>query len=238
MKFIRPFNRINTDLRANTRLKIINRLVKCQNKKILDLGCGLGYLGSHYIKNNDVYFADVAQSDLEKIKAKPDRKFAINLDHSLPFKEEFFDYIFCVDVLEHINNDELVLKNIYKVLKTNGKFVVIVPAYHWLYGHHDKIANHYRRYNSGELEKKAEQIGFQTMFSKYIFPLMLIPFVIQQKFIQSECLYKGKSRIEPKIIPLLNLFSAIESRLFLPFGMALLIDFKKNKRYINYYDKK
>jgi len=227
MKFIRPFNRINTDLWANTRLKIIDRLIKCQNKKILDLGCGLGYLGLNYTKNNDVYFADIAQSDLEKIKVKPDKKFIINLDYPLPFKENFFDYIFCADVLEHISNDELVLKNIYKILKTNGEFIVIVPAYHWLYGHHDKIANHYRRYSNGELEKKTEQIGFQVMFSKYIFPLMLIPFIIQQKFIQSKCLYEGKSKIESKILPLLNLFSAIESRLFLPFGMALLVGFKK-----------
>ena len=85
MKFIRPFNRINTDLWANTRLKIIDSLVKCQNKKILDLGCGLGYLGSHYIKNNNVYFADIAQSDLKKIKVKSDKKFIINLDYPLPY---------------------------------------------------------------------------------------------------------------------------------------------------------
>ena len=127
----------------------------------------------------------------------------------------------------HISNDELVLKNVYKILKANGKFIVIVPAYSWLYGHHDKIANHYRRYNHGELEKKAEQIGFQIIFSKYIFPLMFIPFVFQQKFIQSKRLYEGESKIESKILPLLNLFSTIESKLFLPFGMALLISFKK-----------
>src|SRR3989344_3102796 len=91
--------RIGSDIWANSRLKSIKRSVKAKNSKILDLGCGSGYIGESYVNDNDVLFADINEEELKKVKSEN----KIKVDAlKMPFKKESFELVFCSDVLEHI----------------------------------------------------------------------------------------------------------------------------------------
>ena len=222
MEFITPLGRIASDLWVNVRLRTISSLVRCEGKKILDLGCESGYWGLHYVSNNDVYFADIVEENISRLPVDESRKFVVDATQSLPFRE-FFDYVICADVLEHVEEDELVLRNIWKALRRGGEAVITVPAYTSLYGHHDKLIGHHRRYDKNDLEQRMEGLGFKVVLSRYTCPLLFLPFWINQRFLKQNRAYQGRSKLEPKILPLLNLIATLDSKLNLPFGVGLLL---------------
>lgn len=222
MEFKIIHKRAGSDVWANTRLRIIKKLITSENKKILDLGCGTGYVGLN-LKNNDVVFADIEPKYLKQINGN-----CVALDaRKLPFKKEVFDAVICADVMEHIKEDEIALREIYRVLKKNGRALVAVPAYKGLYGHHDKLIGHYRRYDKNDFVKLAEKSGFKIKYSRYACSLLFFPFLINQFFVKSNKAYTGKSKLESKLLPLLNLAAWTESNIKLPFGLNLLFMLEK-----------
>lgn len=82
------------------------------------------------------------------------------------------------DVLEHIDEDALAVKNIYKMLKPGGKVIVTVPVHKWLWSKQDAIAYHRRRYEVDQLKGLFKQNGFKivkaTAFFVSILPLLYL----------------------------------------------------------------
>lgn len=151
-----------------------------KNISILEVGCGTGG-NINMLKQHG------------KVKAIEMDKFAIDyakstgveirqgfLPNNFPYEEKF-DLICMFDVLEHIEEDEETLHLIAKHLKPNGKFIITVPAYQWLYGTHDKLLHHKRRYSKKELVRKVnkqyniKQISF---FNTLLFPIVIIARII------------------------------------------------------------
>ena len=69
-----------------------------------------------------------------------------------------------LDVLEHIDKQNLALKEAKRVLKTNGLLVLSVPLYPLFWSHHDVQVGHVRRYKPRELKKHLEQEGFRVLY--------------------------------------------------------------------------
>ncbi len=67
---------------------------------------------------------------------------------------------FSINCLEHIQEDEIVLGEIYNVLEPGGILVLYVPAHPSLYGAMDQKVGHFRRYSKNELRTKVEAQGF------------------------------------------------------------------------------
>ena len=70
---------------------------------------------------------------------------------NLPFEDDSFDVVICLDVLEHILEDEQVAAEIHRVLRKNGKFLISVPEDPMLWSNHDVVVNHIRRYTKSSL---------------------------------------------------------------------------------------
>jgi len=97
--------------------------------KLLDIGCAYGYYTKFYLnKCKNVYGID-PNEDLIKIAKKryPKIKFKIGSAEKIPFKDNYFDVVLLNDVLEHVNNEEKTLSEIYRVLKENGIIILTVP---------------------------------------------------------------------------------------------------------------
>jgi hypothetical protein len=82
------------------------------------------------------------------------------------------------DVLEHVEEDVLVLRQIYQALTTGGGIILTVPQHPFLWSRTDEHARHVRRYTSKDLVTKVENAGFEllrkTSFMALLLPLMLI----------------------------------------------------------------
>jgi SAM-dependent methyltransferase len=81
----------------------------------LDLGCGPVKLHGH-IGLDKVYFKNV------------DVICDIELD-KLPFENESFDVVYSSNTLEHINNIEKVMYEVWRILKKDGHFLIQVPYF-------------------------------------------------------------------------------------------------------------
>lgn len=79
---------------------------------------------------------------------------------SLPYKPEFFNLVCAFELMEHIEEDEKALAEIYRVLKKKGVFIFSVPLFRKFWSVWDEIAGHRRRYEPDELEEKLKRRGF------------------------------------------------------------------------------
>lgn len=82
-----------------------------------------------------------------------------------------FDFIICLEVIEHIEDDKKALKNMFNLLKPSGKLIISTPSKNApLYklgvaGKFDKRVGHLRRYSLEELERMLDEVGFTILES-------------------------------------------------------------------------
>ncbi|MCI8599794.1 MAG: class I SAM-dependent methyltransferase [Lachnospiraceae bacterium] len=161
---------------------------KYVGKNILDVGGGIGTAISFYIKNVDRVIATELFDNQIDIMNKRFQKYpyfkALKLDIMKDDLSELapFDTIVCINVLEHIEDDTKALVNMKRLLTEKGKIVVCVPAIKRLYCYMDKNVGHYRRYEKGELRKKAEKVKLRVLEDKYMNLMGVMPYWMKGKF--------------------------------------------------------
>jgi SAM-dependent methyltransferase len=84
-----------------------------------------------------------------------------------------FDLTGAFDVIEHIADDEKVLRGLRAATRTGGGAIIAVPQHPWLWSRADDLAYHERRYRRGELEAKLRRNGFEILFSSSFTALLL-----------------------------------------------------------------
>lgn len=156
-------------------------------QSFLEVGCGTGYVLSGVSKEfpgatligSEIFTAGLGLA----VTRLPNVKF-IQMDaRNIPYCEEF-DVIGAFDVLEHIEEDITVLREVHSALNTNGFLVLTVPQHRWLWSPVDEYACHVRRYSASELHQKLESAGFEvvrsTSFVSLLLPAMLLSRVKQR----------------------------------------------------------
>ena len=116
---------------VNDCVKTICSLLEPSNgqKYFLDLGCNDGsktivFAASLGIKNNFTVGADINYKLLKCAKGNEINPIKCNFDRDLPFKSETFDVIVSNQVIEHLSDTDLFLRNVYRVLKKNGYAII------------------------------------------------------------------------------------------------------------------
>lgn len=79
------------------------------------------------------------------------------------------------DVLEHLEDPDVLLSEIFRVLKPGGAFLCSVPAYEWLYSDFDISIGHFRRYSKKSIERTLESAQFEIMQTSWLFGFLVLP---------------------------------------------------------------
>jgi len=145
--------------------------------RILDLGCGAGKMIDLLKGFGNVYGLDISE-DAIKFCRKRNIDSLIQADQQmLPLKPDSFDMVTAFDGIEHVEDDQARLRDYYKVCKPGGYLLLSVPAYQFLWGEHDVVANHKRRYTKKQLRNIVEKNGFRVERITY-FNMLLLPAAI------------------------------------------------------------
>lgn len=89
--------------------------------------------------------------------------------------DETYESIVLVNVLEHIEDDAMALKGIYRILKPGGHLLLFVLALQFLYSDLDVLLGHFRRYQRPELNQRTAAAGFDIVQSRYFDVLGVAP---------------------------------------------------------------
>ena len=111
---------------------IVKEVDRLQGKKLLDIGCEAGHilLSLDKGKRDVMVGLDIAENALEKAKSLAnDSKYEFRLGDArrIGFEDSIFDIVLCCHMLEHVNEPELVLEEIRRVLKPSGRSVIGIP---------------------------------------------------------------------------------------------------------------
>ncbi|MBU4338251.1 class I SAM-dependent methyltransferase [Patescibacteria group bacterium] len=100
-----------------------------KNLNILDAGCAYGLMLERFSSSFHKFGIDVSQYAIDIAQKRlPEANFKTgNIEERLPYEENFFDIVLANDLLEHLENPMMALKNIYRVLKKGGILYITTP---------------------------------------------------------------------------------------------------------------
>jgi len=140
--------------------------------KVLDAGFGNGSLSLRVAKNNyEITGIDLSEKFVEHVSEKIKNFKNIKIEQgditNLKFNNETFDAIFCGEILEHIENDDTAIKELFRVLTPGGLVFISVPANPKLWDKSDTWASHHRRYTKKSLNSLLTNNKFKVKKMHY-----------------------------------------------------------------------
>jgi methionine biosynthesis protein MetW len=113
----------------NEIIKAVEPILK-NGTRVLDIGCGNGsLLGIAEAKFREVHGCDIALTALQEARTRGMRTICVDLNTTvpLPYQNESFDAITCLEVLEHVLDPFHLLRDLYRVLRPKGQVVLTTP---------------------------------------------------------------------------------------------------------------
>ena len=197
-------------------------------RRVVEVGCGVGNFTRHLLDRELVVALDIEAACVEQLKqtlGPPPNIIARQLDVVDPafinLREHSIDSIVCLNVLEHVGDHLLALRNMAAVLPAGGKAVLIVPAFEALYVPIDTNLGHHRRYSKRTLRDVAAASGFTVQTLRYMNSVGCLGWWVNARILkrteQSETQIRTFDRW---IVPPL---AWLESRIAPPFGQSLFV---------------
>ena len=185
-------NKYNSVIYKNPNLKYDNKLIKyiisnyfnC-NGKLLDVGCGNGKHMDIFKKYNiDVYGLDSREQNNKRIKI-------CNVEtDKFPYEDNTFDFIYSKSLFEHILRADNCISECYRVLKPNGKIIIMIPEWKSQMKHYWDDYTHLHAWTKKSLKDMMMINGFNNVNCEIFYQL---PFVWNSDI----------AKIVPKIISIL-----------------------------------
>jgi SAM-dependent methyltransferase len=182
-------------------------------RKFLEIGCGTGAVLRELAASRRwerLVGSELHPSGLTHARNRlpPEAEF-VQMDARHIPGVGIFDLTGAFDVIEHIEDDEGVLRGMRAATLVGGGTIIAVPQHPWLWSQADDLAHHQRRYRRGELEAKLGRSGFEVLFSAsftaLLLPLMAVSRLMRRDNETDEDVFR-EFRLNPHVN---NLFTAI-----------------------------
>jgi len=143
-----------------------------------DIGSGLGEVSS-YLTSVGAKCVAVEPNRLGAQVSSEKGVLSIQGDlHALELPASSIEAVGLFDVLEHLDNADNVLSEIYRVLGSEGKLFLTVPATKWLWSASDDLAGHHLRYTRKKIRQQLNNAGFEVLSIRYFFFSLVLPILI------------------------------------------------------------
>jgi SAM-dependent methyltransferase len=151
-----------------TRRAMLARLGPLGTKPaVIDVGCSSGYLLEdlrRLIPEASLTGVDLVAAGLRKAHVNAPYATLLQADAcALPLEDASIDAAVSANLLEHVPQDTLALREILRVLRPGARAVIVVPVGPGNYDYYDRFLGHERRYARGELAGKARDVGLEVL---------------------------------------------------------------------------
>lgn len=175
------------------RFKELLSLIEPVLGAVLDVGCHGGTFTQKILEkigSKEIYGVDISASAVKLASNRlPFGKFQVVDAHQLPFKDNFFDAVFCLEMLEHVDDPIKVLQEIKRVIKKDQRIYLMIPtesklfkiiwALWTLYYPVWKHA-HVQDFYNGGLDRLIKEIGLKII-NKKTFHLGMLEIIVCKK---------------------------------------------------------
>jgi len=209
---------------------------RCKGQ-ILEIGSGAGNMSKYFFEDDyQLLLTDIRDNYCKKLEQKfghnpnllgiekmnlTDPEFDRN--HKTLFNS--FDTVFALNVVEHIEDDFLAVKNCYKLLKPNGHLIILVPSYQHLYNRFDVGLGHYRRYTKKSLSQLFRLNNFEITSKQYFNFVGIIGWFFSGQILNHNIIPNSQIKIFNQLVPL---FKIIDKALFHRIGLSTIVIGKKH----------
>ena len=144
-----------------------------RDARILDVGCGAGLFFDALEQFGHV---EGIESDGIAVQQSGRWKSRIHLGEIDTFTaDRKFDLILALDVVEHVGNPDVLLQHVSSLLARNGRMLITVPAFAWLWTSHDDLNHHVKRYTAAEVRGLVHKAGLEPVEIRYLFQSLVVP---------------------------------------------------------------
>lgn len=200
---------------SEVRRSLIRRIVKKYIQppfEFLDIGCGNGSL----LRNLEATFpgshatgVDGYLEALINCRRRTQTAKLVLQDLARDKWQAFnrtYNVVTLLDVLEHLDKPDSVLRHVHGLLKDDGIVIVSVPAHQWLWSERDAFLGHRKRYNKKTLTSLLQLSGYEVLHVSHLFSYLCLPALLHRKIIPAVLRTNGKNieERELKKVPFVN----------------------------------
>jgi SAM-dependent methyltransferase len=215
----------------------LGKLALPEGAQVLDAGCGTGRTMQELRGYGEVHGFDLNPAGVEHAKGLGLADVRVARVEEIPYADDSFDLVTCLDVIEHTPDDARSLRELRRVTRPGGWLVITVPAYQLLWSSHDVANEHYRRYGRSQLRAAGIAAGWEPAASTYFNTLLFLPGAAVRVLERLRRPHKRRGRPNVALTPrawdgVLVWPMRIEAALIrhgarLPVGMSLMMVFRR-----------
>jgi SAM-dependent methyltransferase len=144
-------------------------------RRVVEVGCGSGNFTGHLLDREFVIALDVEPACVELLRGRFPNRPNLHSVVTSPGAAEFAslgrfmpDCCVCLNVLEHIEDDEAALVSMASILQGDGTIVLMLPAFPALYGPIDRNLGHFRRYTPKSVRRLADRAQLRIRSMRFM----------------------------------------------------------------------
>jgi SAM-dependent methyltransferase len=215
--------------RRNFAIHLIKSL-KILSPTILDVGSGTGGNLLEFSKLGEAFGIDISERAIDFCKKRGLKNVTRSSAEKMEYSDKTFDVITCLDLLEHVLGPVETLQELRRVLRDNGKIVMMVPAFRIMWSQHDDALCHLRRYEKASLSYDLDEVGLKIERIGYFFFasfFAVAPIRITRRFLPSKLKVRSDTTtLPPKFLNeflkfLFKIEIKVTDKFRLPFGTTL-----------------
>ena len=138
-------------------------------RSVLEIGAGIGNLTRTLLPRDRYTASDVDPRHLDTLRGQLETRPYLNVEQvDVAEPEDFFtllesyDTVLCLNLLEHMPDEDVAVRNLASALRPDGRAIVLVPQHPALFGSLDEAAGHQRRYTRATLRDALERNGLEV----------------------------------------------------------------------------
>lgn len=162
-------------------------------QKVMDAGCGIGNFTELLASSaKQVVAVELSPMNIEQLRQRFGSAANVEVVQAdlegdiSSLQHRQIDTIVCMDVLEHVERDDLLLSKFREITGPSGTLLIKVPACPWLYGSIDVASSHFRRYSKASLRAVAESAGWKVVQLHYMNVFGVMPYWLKSRVLQRQ----------------------------------------------------